>query len=65
MTIDRQVSNDGLDDGAAAQLALDDTEHPALLAGDEDTARILYVIPRYLLSTLAPSIAQSVSVSGD
>jgi hypothetical protein len=32
-----QVSDDGLDGGTAAQLALDNTEDAALLAGDEDT----------------------------
>ena len=41
MTFSLQVSDDGLDGGAAAQLALDDTEDAALLAGDEDAAGIL------------------------
>ena len=41
-----QVSDDGLDGGAAAQLALDDTEDAALLARDEDTTGILRVVDR-------------------
>ena len=44
MTFSLQVSDDGLDGGAAAQLALDDTEDAALLAGDEDAAGILRVV---------------------
>src|SRR3982074_493698 len=40
----REVSDDGLDGGATAKLALDDTEDPALLAGDEDTTGILRVV---------------------
>jgi len=34
------MSDDGLDAGAAAQLALDDAEDAALLAGDEDATWI-------------------------
>jgi hypothetical protein len=37
VTFGLQVSHDGLDGGAVAQLALDDTEDAALLAGDEVT----------------------------
>jgi hypothetical protein len=37
-------TNDGFDGGAAAQLALDDPEDAALLAGDEDAAGILRVV---------------------
>ena len=44
-----QVSDDGLDGGAAAQLALDDTEDAALLAGNEDAAGILRAILPALL----------------
>ena len=44
MTFGLQVSDDGLDGGAAAQLALDGTEDAALLAGDEDTTGILRVV---------------------
>ena len=44
MAFGLQVSDDGLDGGAAAQLALDDTEDAALLAGDEDTTGILRVV---------------------
>ena len=46
-----QVSDDGLDGGAAAQLALDRTEDASLLAGDEDTTGILRVVAAYPLST--------------
>ena len=46
-----QVSDDGLDGGAAAQLALDDTEDAALLAGNEDTTGFCASWPRYPLST--------------
>ena len=38
MTFGLQVSDDGLDGGAAAQFAFDNTEYAALLAGDEDAA---------------------------
>ena len=44
MTFGLQVSDDGLDGRAAAQLALDDTEDAALLAGDEDVTGILRVV---------------------
>ncbi|MCP1854751.1 hypothetical protein ACVI1L_004500 [Bradyrhizobium sp. USDA 4516] len=51
VTIGLQVSDDGFDGGAAAQLALDDPEDAALLAGDEDPAGICASWPRYPLST--------------
>ncbi|MGY4627162.1 hypothetical protein ACVWY3_004918 [Bradyrhizobium sp. USDA 4486] len=44
MTIGLQVSDDGFDGGAAAQLALDGTEDVALLARDEDPSGILCVV---------------------
>jgi hypothetical protein len=44
VTFRLEVSDDGLDGGAAAQLALDDTEDAALLAGDEDATGI-YIGP--------------------
>src|SRR5437868_9747401 len=44
MTFRLQVADHGLDGGAAAQLALGDAEDAALLAGDEDTARVLRVM---------------------
>ena len=44
MAFGLQVSDDGLDGGAAAQLALDDTEDAALLAGDEDPARMRGIV---------------------
>ena len=39
---------------AAPQLALDDTEDAALLAGDEDTTRILGVVAAVSLSHIGP-----------
>jgi hypothetical protein len=36
VTFGLQVFDDGLNGGAAAQLALDDAEDAALLVGDED-----------------------------
>jgi hypothetical protein len=39
-----QVADHRLDGGTAAQLALDDTEDAALLAGDEDAAWVLRVV---------------------
>lgn len=44
VTFGLQVADDGLDGGAAAQLALDDTEDAALLAGDEDATEIWCVM---------------------
>jgi hypothetical protein len=41
VTFGLQVSDEGLDSGAAAQLALYRPEDAALLAGDEDTTGIL------------------------
>ena len=49
-----QVSDDGLDGGAAAQLALDDTEDAALLARDEDTTGILCVVAAVPLVDIGP-----------
>ncbi len=51
MTFGLQMSDDRLNGGAAAQLALDDTEDAALLAGDEDAARVLRVVAAVSLST--------------
>ncbi|MGA7938983.1 MAG: hypothetical protein WCA43_03675, partial [Bradyrhizobium sp.] len=45
-------SDDGLDGGAAAELALDDTEDAALLAGDEDATGILCVVAAVSLERL-------------
>jgi hypothetical protein len=39
-----QVSDHGLDGGAAPQLALDDPEDAALVVGDEDAARVVGVM---------------------
>jgi hypothetical protein len=39
---------------AAAQLALDDTEDAALLAGDEDATRILRVVAAVSLVDIGP-----------
>ncbi|MGY3695738.1 hypothetical protein ACVIGA_005818 [Bradyrhizobium sp. USDA 3240] len=38
------MADHGLDSGAAPQLALDSAEDAALLAGDEDAARVLCVM---------------------
>ena len=54
MTFGLQVSDDGLDGGAAAQLALDETEDAALLAGDEDATRILRVVAAVSLVDIGP-----------
>lgn len=54
VTIGLQVSDDGFDGGAAAQLALDDTEDAALLAGDEDATRILRVVAAVSLVDIGP-----------
>jgi hypothetical protein len=48
------VSDDGLDGGAAAQLALDDTEDVGLLAEDEDEAGILRVVAAVSLVDIGP-----------
>src|SRR5215475_7679487 len=40
MTIRLHMSDHGLDGGAATQLAFDEAEDAALLAGDEDAVRI-------------------------
>jgi len=40
VTIGLQLSYDGFDGGGAAQLALDDAEDCALLAGDEGATRV-------------------------
>ncbi len=44
MAFGLHVPDDGLDDRATAQLALDDTEDAALLAGDEDATGILRIV---------------------
>jgi hypothetical protein len=40
MAVGFQVSDHGLDGGAAPQFAFNDAEDAALLAGDEDAARV-------------------------
>ena len=54
MTFGLEVSDDGLDGGAAAQFALDDTEDAALLTGDEDTTGILRVVAAVSLVNIGP-----------
>lgn len=54
VTFGLQVSDDGLDGGSAAQLALDDTEDATLLAGDEDTTGILRVVAAVSLVDIGP-----------
>jgi hypothetical protein len=46
MAIGLDVSDHGFDRRAAAQLTLDDAKDAALLAGDEDTARMAVSWPR-------------------
>ena len=48
------MSDDRLDGGAATQLALDDTEDAALLAGDEDATGILCVVATVSLVDIGP-----------
>lgn len=54
MAIDLWVSDNWLDGRAAAQLALDDSEDAALLAGDKDTTRVLRVMPAVSLVDIGP-----------
>src|SRR6478672_13711837 len=54
MTLGFQVSDDGLNAGAAAQFALDDTEDAALLTGDEDTTGISRVVAAVSLVDIGP-----------
>ena len=54
MAFGLEVSDDGLDGGATAKLALDDTEDAALLAGDEDTTGILCVVAAVALVDIGP-----------
>ena len=54
MTIGLQVPDDGFDGGAAAQLALDDTEDAALLAGDEDAPWVLRIVAAVSLVDIGP-----------
>jgi len=57
------VSDDGLDDGAEPQLALDGTEHAALLARNEDATGILRVMAAISLVDIGPLDGQPASVS--
>ena len=59
MTFGFHVPDDGLDGGAAAELALDDTEDAALLAGDEDAPGILRVVAAVSLVDLRPARSDS------
>ncbi|MFK4495890.1 hypothetical protein ABIF86_000181 [Bradyrhizobium japonicum] len=54
MSLGFEVSDDGLNGGAAAQLALDGAEDAALLAGDEDAAGILRVVAAVALVDIGP-----------
>ena len=49
-----QVADHGLDGGSASQFALDGAEHAALLARDEDAARILRIVAAVSLVDIAP-----------
>ena len=48
------VTDHGLDGGSASQLALDNSEDPALLAGNEDAPRILRVVAAVSLVDIGP-----------
>jgi hypothetical protein len=64
MAVRLHVSEHGLDGGAATQLVFDEAEDAALLAGDEDAARIGGVMATTALGDIgARSIAQPVSFS--
>jgi hypothetical protein len=63
VTFGLQVSDHGLDGGAAAQLALDDTEDAALLAGDEDAAGILRIVAAVSRVDIGALDRQPVNVS--
>ena len=52
MALFLHVTDEGLDGGSAAQLSFDGAEDAALLAGDEDPARMRRLVSaRYPLST--------------
>jgi hypothetical protein len=53
VTFSLHMADHGLDRGSASQLTLDDAEHAALLAGDEDAARILRVVAALALVDIA------------
>jgi len=54
VAVSLHVADDRFDGGAAAQLALDDAEDAALLAGDEDAARIDGVVAAIALVDVGP-----------
>src|SRR5262249_14809574 len=57
------VSDHSFDGGAAPQFALDDTEDAALLAGDEDAARIGRIVPAVSLVDIGALDSRPVSLS--
>ena len=63
VTFGLQVADDGLDGGAAPQLAPDDTEDAALLARDEDAAGILRAVAAVPLVDIGALDRTAVSVS--
>ena len=54
MPLSLEVADDGLDGGTASQLALDDAEDAALLAGDEDAARVRVGVAAVSLVDIGP-----------
>ena len=54
VAIGLHVSDHGFDSGAAFELALDDAEDAALLAGDEDATGILCVVATVSLVDIGP-----------
>ncbi len=51
MAVGFHVADHGLDGGSAAELAFDQTEDPALLAGDEDASGVGGCVAAIALST--------------
>src|SRR6266481_6024928 len=54
VTFGLEVADYGLDGRASSQFALDDAEHAALLARDEDAAWILRIVSAVSLVDIAP-----------
>jgi hypothetical protein len=54
VTFGLQMSDDGLDGGAAPELALDGAEHAALLARNEDATGILRIVAAISLVDIGP-----------
>jgi len=53
MTLGLHMADDGLDGGATSEFALDDAEHAALLAGDEDAVRVGHIVAAIALVAIS------------